>query len=545
MRPTVKLLLATLLITSIAGLGSVAGCNREPALPKRVLVFGIDGGTWDVILDEFKAGQLPNLKRIYDSGVHGVLESRPPILSPVVWSTIFTGRPWQEHGVKDWKTSQSQHRQVKPIWQIASQLGLQSNVVNVPSTWPPEQIRGEMISGFPLSGSTIGGNTGEVVTHDGLSRPDLPPSYQYNTQRIQERLNGLAVGAWSDWFPVEVRGRPNWRAMMRVLRFEDDRYYLTPIYRTDDGVVITQPIALHAELDKQIGQPYVPEGPGWSKHAEEDTPKYLYDHLLQIAQVQTKGAALLAAKKWDLFIYVDTLVDRISHPYWSYMRPNDYVDVDPAKAARYGDVVRNAYRQADLQLGEVLKAAEAPYWVMIVSDHGFQSSQEKTMRIGTHAFDGIYIVSGPGLKSSDGARAYIEDVAPTVLYLLDKPVGSDMKGKVIQQVADAVGRTIQTVPTYEDGVHRGTNAPVDAKTWEQLRGLGYVDGAAPKKVPPPPPVKPKAPTGARPGPGQMGAAPKPAPGAAAPNATTQPPRAVQPDGAKPSPVPAPPPADMR
>src|SRR6187455_2233938 len=132
MRPTVKLLLATLLITSIAGLGSVAGCNREPAVPKRVLVFGIDGGTWDVILEEFKAGQLPNLKRIYDSGIHGVLESRPPILSPVVWSTIFTGRPWQEHGVKDWKTSQSQHRQVKPIWQIASQLGLQSNVVNVP-----------------------------------------------------------------------------------------------------------------------------------------------------------------------------------------------------------------------------------------------------------------------------------------------------------------------------------------------------------------------------------------------------------------------------
>src|SRR6185436_1837513 len=127
--------------------------------------------------------------------------------------------------------------------------------------------------------------------------------------------------AWSDWFPVEVRGRTNWRALMRVLRFEEDRYYLTPSYRTDDGLVITQPIAL----------------------------------------IQTKGAVLLAAKKWDLFIYVDTLVDRISHPYWSYMRPNDYVGVDPAKAARYADAVRNAYRQADLQLGQVLEAAQEPY----------------------------------------------------------------------------------------------------------------------------------------------------------------------------------------
>ena len=489
LRPSAKFFLATLLILSVA-LGSIVGCKREPPLPKRVLVFGIDGGTWDVILDEFEAGQLPNLKRIYDSGVHGVLVSRRPRLSPVVWSTIFTGRPWQEHGVKDLATSQSQHSQVKAVWHIASQLGLQTNVVNVPSTWPPEPIRGEMISGFPLSGSTIGGNTGEVVTPEGLSRPDLPPSYQYNTERIQERLNGLALGAWSDWFPVEMRRRPNGRAMMRVLRFEDDRYYLTPIYRTDDGIVITQPVSLHAELDQAIGQPYVVEGAGWIKHADEDTPKYLYDHLAQIAQVQTEGAAMLAAKKWDLFIYVHTLVDRISHPYWSYMRPNDYDGVDPAKAARFGDVVRNAYRQADVHLGRVLEAAAEPYyWVVIVSDHGFESSQDRTTRIGTHSFDGIYVVSGSGLghprlgwgglKSSDGARAYIEDVAPTILYLLDQPVAADMTGKVIPQVAEAVGRPIQRVPTYEDGVQRGTNAPVDAETLDQLRSLGYVDGAPP------------------------------------------------------------------
>ena len=99
MRSRVKPLFALLAIILVATSMNVVGCKREPAFPTRVLVFGIDGGTWDVIQELFQAGELPTLKKLYDSGVHGILESRPPILSPVVWSTIFTGRPWQEHGV--------------------------------------------------------------------------------------------------------------------------------------------------------------------------------------------------------------------------------------------------------------------------------------------------------------------------------------------------------------------------------------------------------------------------------------------------------------
>jgi hypothetical protein len=322
----------------LAGLAS--SCTRAPADPQRVLVFGIDGGTWDVMLDMFRAGELPTLKRLYDSGVHGVLESRPPILSPVVWSTIFTGRPWQEHGVKDWKTSQSQHRKVKALWQITSGLGLEAEIVNAPSTWPPEQIRGSMVSGFPLSGSTIGGNTGEIVDADVTLRPGAPRAYERSADDIRPHLAGLEVGQWSDWF--SVRGHPpsRWQGTMRVLRFEPDRYYLTPIYATSDAITITSPSSLREEIAAEIGRAYVPEGPGWSRYADEDTPKVLHDHLLQVAQIQTDAAAWLVKRKWDLFVYVDTLVDRVSHPYWAYMHPDDYDGVDPAKAARCADAAK-------------------------------------------------------------------------------------------------------------------------------------------------------------------------------------------------------------
>ena len=103
-----------------------------------MFVFGIDGGTWDVIEPMFEAGELPVLERLYRSGIHGILRSRPPVLSPVVWTTIFTGHDKATHGVVNWKTSQSDHRRVRTVWGIASEAGLVADVFNVPSTWPPE-----------------------------------------------------------------------------------------------------------------------------------------------------------------------------------------------------------------------------------------------------------------------------------------------------------------------------------------------------------------------------------------------------------------------
>ena len=89
-------------------------------------------------------------------------------------------------------------------------------------------------------------------------------------------------------------------------------------------------------------------------------------------------------------------------------------------------------------------------------------------------------LSGPGLEGKDGPRANIEDVAPTLLYLLGEAVARDMKGEVIAPLAGLLGRSIQTVATYETGGKEGSRFPVDEKTWDQLRGLGYVEGPAPK-----------------------------------------------------------------
>ena len=53
---------------------------------KKVLVFGIDGGTFDLLLPWMERGLLPNLKKIREEGVSGILKSSfPPVTAPGKW----------------------------------------------------------------------------------------------------------------------------------------------------------------------------------------------------------------------------------------------------------------------------------------------------------------------------------------------------------------------------------------------------------------------------------------------------------------------------
>ncbi len=462
-----------------------AACNtateskKEEGNGERVIVLGIDGGTWTMIEPMMAAGQLPNLKKLYDTGLHGVLESRPPIISPVVWTTIFTGFGHAKHGIKDWKTSQSVNRKVSAIWEILREKK-KVDVFNVPATWPPDPVNGVMISGFPLSGSTFGGNTGELLTREQLDGGKLAASYRDNVATIRDAAYALEVGKWSPWLEGRIASRPTFQGKLRVFRYSDDQFYVTPLYRLDAGLVISEPKTLRAELSKKFGEPYIPEGPGWSRWADEHVPTILYDHLEQVFATQSKAALEYAGGDWDLFIYVMTLVDRVSHPYWAYTHPDTFPTLDKAKAKKFEGAVPMSYRRSDEELGKILAKAKGTPYVLVVSDHGFQSSADTTKPIGAHNPDGIYLLAGPGITPKAGLPKFIEDVTPTILYLMGFANAQDMDGKPFAEVTAMLGRKPETIPSYETAARNATDEPVDGDTWESLKGLGYVDGAPPR-----------------------------------------------------------------
>ncbi|MBI5505723.1 MAG: alkaline phosphatase family protein [Deltaproteobacteria bacterium] len=476
------------LLAAVAIAPACVSCSKPSDRGSRVMVLGIDGATWTIIEPMMAAGELPNIKKLYDQGLHGILQSRPPILSPVVWTTIFTGFNYKTHGVTDWKTSQSTNRRVSAIWNIATARDKRTNVFNVPGSWPPEPVSGVMLSGFPLSGSTFAGNTGEVLATAKLEIGRVMTPYRDNAGEIMAAVAELAVGQWTPWFAGKVASRPSFKGMMRAMRLSPDKIYVSPLYRTDDGIVMSEPHDLRSKLTAKLGEPYIPEGPGWSRWEEPDTPVYLYQHLEQVFDIQTRAALEYAAGDWDLSLYVMTLVDRVSHPYWAYSHPDDYPEIDREKARLYESAVADSYRASDEALGRILDAAKGEFYVVVVSDHGFNSYEDRSKEVGGHNPDGIYMVSGPGIKPGDGERAYIEDVTPTLLYLLGLPVGQDMDGKPIAEVTADLGRRLETIASYERGAREASDMPVDDATWEQLRGLGYVDGAPPREKMQPPPA---------------------------------------------------------
>jgi len=131
---------------------------------KKVFVLGIDGATFDVIHPLIRRGELPNLKKIMESGVHGHLESTIPANSAPAWTSFVTGMNPGNHGIFHFKSLGYQtqsylmnrhSRTSKAVWNILSDHGKKVGVVNVPMTFPPETVNGFLVSGMDTPSKNV------------------------------------------------------------------------------------------------------------------------------------------------------------------------------------------------------------------------------------------------------------------------------------------------------------------------------------------------------------------------------------------------------
>ena len=122
----------------------------------KLLIVGIDGATFDLVRPWAQEGHLPNLARLMADGVSADLASTlPPVTSPA-WPTFMTGCNPGKHGVFDFiqptgadvsLVNSTKIRQ-PTIWHRLSAAGFKVGVLNVPVTYPPQEINGFMITGI-------------------------------------------------------------------------------------------------------------------------------------------------------------------------------------------------------------------------------------------------------------------------------------------------------------------------------------------------------------------------------------------------------------
>jgi predicted AlkP superfamily phosphohydrolase/phosphomutase len=124
----------------------------------RVFLFGVDGLTFRVLDPLMERGLLPNFQRVQEGGVHGILKSTTPPLTPPAWMSISTGMSPAKHGVYDFLGYEqtengplahvmTHRRGGKALWNVLSEWGKRVIVANVPLTYPAEPVNGIMLSG--------------------------------------------------------------------------------------------------------------------------------------------------------------------------------------------------------------------------------------------------------------------------------------------------------------------------------------------------------------------------------------------------------------
>ncbi|MGA2589074.1 MAG: alkaline phosphatase family protein [Bryobacteraceae bacterium] len=411
----------------------------------RLLLVGWDAADWKVIDPLLARGEMPHLASVIENGVRANLATIYPPLSPMLWTSIATGKRPQEHGILGFSEPSDDGLSVRPIsnlgrrtkalWNILNQNGKRSIVVGWWPSHPAEPIRGAMVS-----------NHFKLFPEQDPASP-IPPGMVW-PPAWAERLADLRMS------PMEITG--------------------------------------------EILQLFVPE----FGRVDQDKDKSLHDLAEIVAETMSVHAAatdLIENEPWDFAAIYHNGIDHFSHRFMRYHAGKAQGrETDPAL---YAGVVANAYRYHDVMLGRMLALAGPDCAVMVVSDHGFHSDRllpdyipaEAAGPAVEHRHFGVFALRAPGaLRGERIYGASVLDIAPTVLHLFGIPAGLDMRGKVLLNAFENQ-QLLPPVPSWdeiagEDGRHppeRQYDGVASAESLRQLVALGYVappDGDARKAV---------------------------------------------------------------
>ncbi len=404
-------------------------------IAKKVLLLGWDAADWKMMNPLLEKGWMPNLKKLMDNGVSGNLATIRPILSPMLWNSIATGKRADKHGICGFmepnpdgtgvRPVTSTSRKCKALWNILTQNELRSNVVGWFASDPAEPIHGAIVSDRYQAMCKV--REDKRQAKPGLCHPP----------ELADKLMELIVD------PSLI-----------------------------DGDSLT---------------PFVPE----AKLIDQTRDNRLMQLAMLISRMSSVQAAahyLMYKDPWDLTaIYFDA-IDHFGHAFMPY-HPPQMPGVSDEDAKIYKDVMNGVYRFQDLMLEATLQMAGEDATVIIVSDHGFHNDHTRPSTDGMdnpegwHSPYGMACISGPGIKKNEKLYgATLLDVTPTILSLLGLPVGADMDGRPWLETFDRPAKAHRILSwdsvAGESGQHTEAmrEDPVAAaEAIKQLVELGYIE----------------------------------------------------------------------
>ena len=404
---------------------------------KKVLLIGWDAADWKVVHKLMDEGKMPTVQRLVDNGTIGNMATLHPPLSPMLWTSIATGKRPYKHGIYGFTEPTPDKMSVQPmtnvsrrskaLWNILNQNDMKSLIVGWWPSHPAEPINGVMVSDFFCKVPRKPGDPFKLMSNS------------IHPESLTEVLNKMRV-------------HPSQLAPQHVLPF------------------VPNAAKINQDQDSRLSG--------------------LMRTICECVSLHRAGTTLLQTQEWDFAaIYYDA-IDHFCHGYMRF-HPPQQSHITDEDFEIYSNVVTYAYIYHDMMLAKVLEAAGEDVTVILMSDHGFHPDHLRPKSIPSepagpaieHRNLGIFIASGDGIKKDHVINgANLLDVAPTVLTMFGLPFGEDMDGRPLLDIFEDEIQP-ETIPSWEDvegddGQHSGDRQldPAQSKeTMEQLIALGYID----------------------------------------------------------------------
>jgi predicted AlkP superfamily phosphohydrolase/phosphomutase len=289
-----------------------------PVTGLKLLVFGLDGASWKVI--DALGSRLPTLERLQREGVRADLRSMEPMFSPLLWTTIDTGKPPEQHGIHGFHTANTDVK-VARFWEIMERRGgLKLGVYKWLVSYPPEQLSGFMVPAWLAPGPETWPSELSFIKEIELSR-------RSRRQRVEAR-HADAVLLWQG----VCHGIRTSTVRQALVHAFSERFLRPSEERSAAGAQF-----LRARMDADV---FV-----WALHRYQP----------------------------DVATFCNYEVDALGHLFWKYYEPSSFPGITSAQVARWGSVLPDAYRQADAILRRILMSAGPETRLVMVSDHGFRA----------------------------------------------------------------------------------------------------------------------------------------------------------------------------